>query len=458
MGETPHSQKCVHVLGSLRCFSLWGNPKHLSYLKTALQQEYTEDKLHILVATRNSDSFTYDGIDVGGERVTAEIEAALEELQRRGQQIKKLSMVGYSLGGLVARMCIGLLYSRGWFDRIEPVNFTTFATPHLGVRTPLRGYHSHVWNALGGRTLSTSGRQLFLIDSFRDTRRPILSVLADPKSIFIKALSRFRNRVLYANVVNDRSAPFYTCAISKVDPFANIEAIRIEYVKGYEPVIIVPNLPARPARQDEPSTTYSRVVSGGYTFLTRIPLYAMLTVFVPIGTVVFLLNSGVQSFRSRQRIRLHESGKAGIGLGGYRIPVMIENARGAVENTVESINAGQRQEYLPDDAAISSRREPQTKNLSTNDDDQASEKSAESEESTAELTRTRSIIEFPTLALAPEQFEMIQALNDVGFRKYPVYIHKVNHSHAAIIFRRQRQDYDEGKLVIKHWLHEEFEL
>lgn len=24
-------------------------------------------------------------------------------------------------------------------------NFTTFATPHLGVRTPLRGWHNHIW-------------------------------------------------------------------------------------------------------------------------------------------------------------------------------------------------------------------------------------------------------------------------------------------------------------------------
>lgn len=457
MGEVP-VYNALTSLGLISCFSLWGNPEHLSYLKAALQEEHTEDKLHILAATRNSDSFTYDGIDVGGERVTAEIEAAIEELEKKGHQIKKLSMVGYSLGGLVARMCIGLLFSRGWFDKIEPVNFTTFATPHLGVRTPWRGYHSYVWNALGGRVLSISGRQLFLIDSFRDTGRPILSVLADPKSIFIKALSRFRNRVLYANAVNDRSAPFYTCAISRVDPYTDPEAIKIEYVKGYEPIVIVPDLLTRPARQDEPSTTYSRIVGGGYTILTKLPLYAMLTVFVPIGTVVLVLSSGIQSFRSRQRIRLHESGKAGIGLGGYRIPLMIENARGAVEGTIKSGNTDQRQEYLPIDTGNPSGREPQTKKLSINDDDQVSEKSGQSEDSAAELTRSRSIIELPTLALAPEQFEMIQALDDVGFRKYPVYIHKVNHSHAAIIYRRQKQNYDEGKVVVKHWLNEEFEL
>ncbi|KAI9860649.1 MAG: hypothetical protein M1830_006222, partial [Pleopsidium flavum] len=142
---------CVLVHG------LWGNPSHLSYLASALREKYPEDRLHILVAKRNSGSFTYDGIELGGERVAQEIEDTLEQLARSGQEIKKLSIVGYSLGGLVARYAVGLLHSKGWFDKIVPVNFTTFATPHLGVRTPLLGFHNHLWNVLGARTLSMSG-------------------------------------------------------------------------------------------------------------------------------------------------------------------------------------------------------------------------------------------------------------------------------------------------------------
>lgn len=153
---------------------LWGNPKHLSYIASSLRSEIPEDKLEILVAARNSGSFTYDGIELGGERVTQEIEQKIEELARRGQVIRKLSIAGYSLGGLVARYAIGLLYHKGYFEdgKIEPVNFTTFVTPHLGVRTPLLGFHNHLWNVLGARTLSMSGRQLFMIDSFRETGKP----------------------------------------------------------------------------------------------------------------------------------------------------------------------------------------------------------------------------------------------------------------------------------------------
>ena len=56
------------------------------------------------------------------------------------------------------------------------------------------------WNVFGARTLSASGRQLFTIDRFRETGRPLLEVLADTSSIFIKGLAKFERRTLYASV------------------------------------------------------------------------------------------------------------------------------------------------------------------------------------------------------------------------------------------------------------------
>lgn len=86
-----------------------------------LREKYPEDELHILVSKRNSGSFTYDGIELGGQRVCQEIEEELKRLSEGGQTVKKLSMVGYSLGGLVARYTAGLLESRGLFDDIEAI-------------------------------------------------------------------------------------------------------------------------------------------------------------------------------------------------------------------------------------------------------------------------------------------------------------------------------------------------
>jgi len=101
--------------------SLWGNPTHLSHVASSLRGEFSEDILHVLVAKRNSGNFTYDGIELGGERLTNEIENELAELEKKGKNVKNISLVGYSLGGLVARYAIGLLYSKGIFDKLQPV-------------------------------------------------------------------------------------------------------------------------------------------------------------------------------------------------------------------------------------------------------------------------------------------------------------------------------------------------
>ncbi len=85
----------------------------------ALRAKHPADRVHILVAERNAGSFTYDGIELGGERVCREIEEELQAVERKGGKIKKLSLVGYSLGGLVARYAIGLLYAKGILDELK---------------------------------------------------------------------------------------------------------------------------------------------------------------------------------------------------------------------------------------------------------------------------------------------------------------------------------------------------
>jgi hypothetical protein len=419
--------------------------------------------LIVLVCKRNAGSFTYDGIEVGAERVAKEIEETLEELARDGYKIKKLSMVGYSLGGLVARYAIGLLHHNGWFDKIYPANFTTFATPHLGVRTPLLGYANHLWNVLGARTLSTSGRQLFTIDSFRDTGRPLLSILADPDSIFIQALGRFENRSLYTNIVNDRTAVYYTTGISRVDPYAHMEKLELNYLEEYEPVLLDPKEPFTIRNDDSLPSFYTRIAGSSQTFLKRLPMFLVLAVFIPIASIAFLINSTIQTIRSRRRIQLHETDYEGRGFSGYRVPFMVQDAQQAIEDAFENVNFAQRQEYLPDGSEEVTQAEHDSQEVFHESllDNLAGPVPAEKPE-TSPLVRTTSHQErhpeFSTLALTPAQFAMIKALDDVGFRKYPVHIHNSSHSHAAIIVRKTRGSFEEGKLVVAHWLKEEFKI
>jgi Putative serine esterase (DUF676) len=399
--------------------------------------------------------------------VAREIEEVLDELARDGYQITKLSMVGYSLGGLVARYAIGLLYSRGWFEKIRPVNFTTFASPHLGVRTPLRGYANHIWNVLGARTLCMSGRQLFMIDKFRHTGRPLLSVLADPDSIFIHALKKFEKRSLYANIVNDRSAVFYTTSISRIDPFTQMDRLDLNFVKGYENVILDPDIPVTLRKDQHLPNFYGRLAGGSRTFAKNLPIYTAVAVIFPIAFVVFMVNASIQSLRSRRRIRLHEDEHEVQGFGGYRVPFIIQDVQQAVEDAYENVNAAQNQEYLPDGseemAEVATGHRESTESLpSTLAGHSATSVTSEKSESATladcgKENRHRSP-DFPTLALTPAQFAMIKSLDDCGFQKFPVYITKSRHSHAAIIVRIPRLSHDEGKIVIDHWLKENFKI
>ncbi|KAJ5130410.1 uncharacterized protein N7515_006449 [Penicillium bovifimosum] len=440
---------CVLVHG------LWGNPSHLDYIASALKDRYSDDDLYILCPKANSGNYTYDGIELGGERLVHEIEETLESLAEKGQKITKISMVGYSLGGLLARYAIGLLNAQGWLDKLEPINFTTFATPHVGVRAPLKGYKDQILNVLGPKTLSASGRQMWLVDSFRDTGRPLLSVMADPDSIFITGLKKFRQRCAYANIVNDQSVPFYTSALSKVDPFRNLEDLNINYVEGYEDVIVDPDLHVLPPLEREHGNTAARIWKKLRSLGIWIPLSLLLVVLVPVASSVFLINAGIQTIRSSKRIRLHELGDNLERFGRYRVPVVANSVEHAVEQAIENVTSTQDPAYLSNsDTEVSDTAPEKSRRSSCSNriENIVDAESASARRSSINADSTHG----HTLALTNDQFSIIESLNSVGFRKYPVHIQKIRHSHAAIIVRADKAGLREGKMVVKHWLDNEF--
>ncbi|RAL15332.1 lipase ROG1 family protein [Aspergillus homomorphus CBS 101889] len=453
---------CVLVHG------LWGNPSHLDFIATSLRDRFKEDRLHILAAKRNSGNYTYDGIELGGERLAHEVEETLEKLAKEGHNIRKISFVGYSLGGLVARYALGLLYARGWLDKLEPVNFTTFVSPHVGVRLPLKGTWGFLWNNVGPLTISMSGKQLFMIDTFRDSGRPLLSVLADPDSIFIKALKTFKHRCIYANIVNDRSTIFYTTAISSTNPFQDLENVQFDYVKGYEPVIIDATKPVSIVKPERPSflEQLQRQIT---SFFTNLPFQTFFTAFVIIGVPLFLLNAVVQNFRSQRRIRRHEAAHSRQIFDRYRVPVIVNEVQHVVEEVFESAGARQQPDYLSSSSTTTTTTpasDATKKHRVTISSSSATDLESKLEEDDIEPLLRRSsttdsfesAARFPTLALTAAQFSIIDSLNAVGFRKFPVWIHNHRHSHAAIIIRVQKRGFDEGKVVVKHWLDQEFEI
>jgi len=156
----------------------------------------------------------------------------------------------------------------------------------------------------------------------------------------------------------------------------------------------------------------------------------------------------------------------------------MRDVRREFEGVYEEFNSAQRNEYLGDSSGddvegMGERPESPVNSRSTNvpkirissesDTSLSSVEKIAQGDSTMESGNKSSELHFPTLALAPYQFAMIAALDDVGegkdkgFRKYPVHIHKSAHSHAAIIVRTPGKDaFSEGWIVFKHWLDGEF--
>lgn len=430
--HAPHLVVLVH--------GLWGNPSHMNTIAEKLREKHSTDDLRIFLASTNTGYNTYDGVETGGERVAAEIESELATVKAAGGNITRFSILGYSLGGLIARYCIGLLYARGLFDpgQLEPVNFTTFASPWLGARAPIKWVGTNVWNYLGARTLSTSGQQMFLTDKFRDTGRPLLAIMADPSSIFYRALAAFRKRILYSNIINDRSTPFYTTFVGGVDPFVDPSAINFSHIKGYEPTMVDISKPItrKPAKTD----MYTRFISASNAYLTRIPFVLTLAALLPLTGTIYFSNAAYQTFRSSSRIQAHERGRTGYFLN-YRVPLLIEQA-------LENADARAAPQYLSNSDAAAAE--------ATMSGEKPGDEDVDLDEAKSHASGLKT--DAPTLALAPEVFEMIRNLNKLDLRKFPVHITLVQHAHAAILVRWKKEGFREGYTVIRHWVDEEFEI
>ncbi|KAK4434286.1 putative lipase ROG1 [Sesamum alatum] len=203
-----------------------GSAQNWRYAAKQFVKAYPNDVL-VHCSESNSSMLTFDGVDVMGKRLADEVIS----VANRHPNLQKISFVGHSLGGLIARYAIAELYRRDLMTKsgeenggdeshkssledkpmgniagLEPVNFITCATPHLGSRGHKQvpvfcGFYA--MEKVASRAswlLGRTGRHLFLSDC--DDGKPplLLRMSSDSEDLkFISALQLFKRRVAYSN-------------------------------------------------------------------------------------------------------------------------------------------------------------------------------------------------------------------------------------------------------------------
>lgn len=125
----------------------------------------------------------------------------------------KISFVGHSLGGLVQTFAIAYLeINYPWFfQRLQPINFITLASPMLGI---VHENPAYVKIALLAGIAGRTGHDLGLQFTEKDGK-PLLLLL--PSGPTHKILKRFVRRTTYANAFNDGIVPLRTSALLYLD-------------------------------------------------------------------------------------------------------------------------------------------------------------------------------------------------------------------------------------------------
>ena len=109
---------------------LFGSDKHFKYVVEAMEANFSSESICVYVSRANKRAKTLDGIQDCGERLIEEVNAFLQTQQ----SFRTISIVGHSLGGLIARYAIGQTYDpeKKTIFGLEPLHYIAICTPHFG--------------------------------------------------------------------------------------------------------------------------------------------------------------------------------------------------------------------------------------------------------------------------------------------------------------------------------------
>ncbi|KAI9201663.1 hypothetical protein LWI28_027015 [Acer negundo] len=235
-----------------------GSAHNWKYAAKQFLRKYPKDVI-VHCSESNSSLLTFDGVDVMGDRLADEVLSVV----KRHPGVQKISFISHSLGGLIARYAIARLYKgdvtgelpqgngecknnesgdrcqkekfKGKIAGLEPVNFITSASPHLGSRGHKQvpafcGFHTlEKVAARSSWFLGRTGKHLFLTDNDEGKPPLLVQMATDGGDLkFISALQSFRHCVAYANARFDHFVGWSTSSLRRSN-----ELPKRKHLKGY---------------------------------------------------------------------------------------------------------------------------------------------------------------------------------------------------------------------------------
>lgn len=502
-----------------------GTCSHMGHIESQFQQikaSNSDEKIITYKTNSHGGFLTYDGIDVNGKRIANEITTETDKLTNKGNRIRKFSILGYSLGGLISRYAIGVLYYEGFFEKVVPVNFVTFCTPHVGAIKPYRSFLAKMFNNFLSYFLAHSGAQMFLKDKQQikseyagnsNHNLPLLVWMAEPTSTFYVALSIFKHRSVYANAIGDKRAGFFTAAITTMDPFRSmvdqkVSAYDFEYVEGYEPTVIDFTKPISFSKINEANRTPTQST---WSILAKwVKLLVGIILITPIWGLWFLYRTISERIKLNKRVSLFFNETSLLHLYSYPDHIFDESTseddssksmnekpkldekskdephesfiyslekefgehvRDQTDIFVDSIfDAVNSQRYEDYEYSISSRnrkRRAQSKSAPKSDTGFYStiNEMENFEDSSDPLLAQSKLVTLKgkeidnfRLKLSSNELYIIHKLNMLDWEKFPVIIRNTKLTHSAAIVRLDEPAFEEGKTVVKHFIEQSFKL
>ncbi|KAI6096917.1 hypothetical protein EDD16DRAFT_626343 [Pisolithus croceorrhizus] len=302
---------------------------------------------------------------------------------------------------------------------------------------------STISSYLGRKMLSRTGEQFFCADKWSPKGRPLIDVLSDPDYIFYQALL-FPNVRIYANAVNDLTAPYVTAAIQTTDPFHDyrVNGINTEFLENYKYIdqsYIQPNsttssaLVARRPLVDRMADSLPPIpLQLQFAFPYNIVIFPFLPVLLPTFVSILLVRFSISSKKSRARLQsLEADASAEERLAHVCSCQARERARGC---RVRRVRGPQRPHI----------RQPTAWKL----------RSSEARFRRGDGTPVGVGIPFTT-----SQLRSIGNLNEIPqLKKTFAFLEDIFDSHAVIICRLPKYEHNwKGECVLRHWA-DQFEL